>query len=205
MKRTITRLFDTRDQAERAIGDLESMGISHNDISIVAPHAAEGEERTFKGRTEGKTEAAEGAGKGAAAGGAIGAGAGLLAGLGLLAIPGLGPVLAAGWLTSTVIGAAVGAAAGGATGGILGGLKEAGVPEDDANVYAEGVRRGDCLVSVRADEADVGRVESTLAQHSGVDAATRGAVYRGEGWSRFDPQAPTYVRGDAVDQNQASH
>jgi hypothetical protein len=66
---------------------------------------------------------------------AVGGAVGLLAGLGLLAIPGIGPVVAAGWLVST----AAGAAAGGATGGLIGALTQAGVSEEDAHVYAEGV------------------------------------------------------------------
>ena len=76
--------------------------------------------------------------------------AGLLAGLGLLAIPGLGPVVAAGWLAAT----AVGAAAGAATGGVVGALTEAGVSREDADSYAEGVRRGGTLVSARVADAD---------------------------------------------------
>ena len=75
----------------------------------------------------------------------MGGTAGLPAGLGLLAIPGLGPVVAAGWLAAT----AVGAAAGAATGGIVGALTEAGVSEEEAHSYAEGVRRGGTLVSAR--------------------------------------------------------
>jgi hypothetical protein len=77
----------------------------------------------------------------------------LLAGLGLLA-PGLGPVVAAGWLAAT----AVCAAAGAATGGIVGALTEAGVSKEDAPLYAEGVRRGGTLVSARAPDAGAGEV-----------------------------------------------
>ena len=61
--------------------------------------------------------------------------------------------------------------------------------DDDANVYAEGVRCGGALVSVKVDEADATRVEAALDGKSGVDAATRGGVYREEGWTRFDPEA----------------
>jgi hypothetical protein len=193
MKHTITRLFDTRAEAETAVRELEAAGIPHDDISLIAPKGAAGETRTFADNDGRASEAAEGAGKGAAAGGAIGAGAGLLAGLGLLAIPGLGPVVAAGWLASLATGAAVGAAAGGATGGILGALKDAGVPDDEANVYAEGVRRGATLVSVRTDQADTASIDAILTRARGIDAATRGAAYRQEGWTRFDPEAGPYA------------
>jgi hypothetical protein len=191
MKRTVTRLFDSRSQAESAVRRLEAMGIDHDDLSLIS-HAGEakGESRSFLDRdadADGESDVAEGAGKGATTGGVLGAGAGLLAGLGMLAIPGLGPVVAAGWLASTAVGAGVGAIAGGATGGLLGALKDAGVDEDDANVYAEGVRRGGTLVAVRVDDSQAAEVEQLLGAESGVDAATRGADYRGEGWTRFDP------------------
>lgn len=116
----------------------------------------------------------------------IGAGAGLLAGLGVLAIPGLGPVVAAGWLASTAVGAVAGAAAGSATGGLLGALKREGVDEADANVYAEGVRRGGTLVAVRADDARIADIEAVLNRNAGIDAATRGVAYRQEGWTRYE-------------------
>lgn len=194
MKRTITRLFDTRSQAETAVRDLEAAGVPHHDISLIASQKSPGEDRSFAPRDadgDGRNDAADGAGKGAMAGGAIGAGAGLLAGLGLIAIPGLGPVIAAGWLAATAAGAAAGAVAGGATGGILGALKDAGVNEDDANVYAEGIRRGHTLVSVRVDEADAARVETALNGAQSLDAATLGSRYRAEGWTRFDETADT--------------
>ena len=87
---------------------------------------------------DGTDDRAEGAGKGACIGAGLGGAAGLLAGLGLLAIPGLGPVVAAGWLAAM----AVGLAAGAATGGLVGALTEAGVSKEEAPLYAEGVRRG---------------------------------------------------------------
>lgn len=191
MKRTLTRLFDNRADAETAVRNLEAAGFDHTDLSLVASDrdAVAGENRSFLNKDadhDGENDTVEGAGKGAATGGAIGAGAGLLAGLGLLAIPGLGPVVAVGWLASTLVGAAVGGAVGGATGGILGALKDAGVPEDDANVYAEGVRRGGSLVSVKVKDEDVARAELILNEARGVDAMTRGDVYRQEGWTRFE-------------------
>jgi hypothetical protein len=87
------------------------------------------------------THAAEDAGKGAGIGAAVGGVGGLLTGLGLLAIPGVRPVVAAGWLVATAAGAATGAVVGGAAGGLVGSLTGAGVPERDAQFYAEGVRR----------------------------------------------------------------
>src|ERR1700761_2130093 len=181
MQRTISRLFDTRPQAEAAVRDLEAAGISDSDISLIARHA--GEDRSFGD----KTEAGEGAGKGAATGGGVGAGAGLLAGLGILAIPGLGPVVAAGWLAST----AVGAIAGAATGGIVGALTEAGVSKEDAPLYAEGVRRGGTLVSAKVPDADRARLESIL-NSSSIDLRDRSSAWKKTGWSGYDPSSPPY-------------
>jgi hypothetical protein len=194
MNRTITRLFDSRSEAERVVRDLEAAGIDHDDLSIVASQGGvQGEDRSFLTKDsdgDGESDAKEGAEKGATTGGILGGGAGLLAGLGLLAIPGLGPVVAAGWLASTAVGAATGAAAGGVTGGLLGALKDAGVDEDDANVYAEGVRRGGALVAVRVDDSRAAQVEQIL-NSSGTDARSRGDLYRQEGWTRFDGGAST--------------
>ena len=129
----------------------------------------------------------EGAGKGAGIGAGVGGAAGLLAGLGLLAIPGLGPVVAAGWLAAT----AVGAAAGAATGGIVGALTEAGVSKDEAPLYAEGVRRGGTLVSARVSDADRARLDAILNQ-SAVNLRDRSAAWQKSGWTTFDPASKPY-------------
>jgi hypothetical protein len=114
---------------------------------------------------------------------------GLLAGLGILAIPGVGPVVAAGWLVAT----AVGAVAGAATGGLLGGLTGAGVSEDDAHVYAEGVRRGGSLVTARVPDADKSRLEAILDHDGSINVRARGEAYRSAGWKTFDDQLPPYT------------
>jgi len=192
MTRTITRLFDTHTQALAAVTDLEAAGIDRDRISLVGNNADNWHagHKHPEGHVHGDNDAAEGAGKGATTGGLIGGAGGLLAGLGMLAIPGLGPVVAAGWLVSTAVGALAGAAIGGATGGLLGALKDAGHTDDEAQVYAEGVRRGGVLVSVKADDDDAGQVERILDGQAGVDAARRGAAYRQDGWTGYDPEAP---------------
>ena len=197
---TVTRLFDSHTEALQAVAELEAAGVSHDKISIVSNNADNwhsGEKGGSAGplgdrNGDGENDVADGAGKGATTGGLLGAGAGVLAGLGMLAIPGLGPVVAAGWLASTAVGAAVGAAAGGATGGLLGALKEAGHSDDEANVYSEGVRRGGTLVSIKADGDEKDRLEAILKGQRGFDASTRGEAYRQAGWSRFDADAQPY-------------
>ncbi len=118
------------------------------------------------------------------------AGLGLLAGIGSLAIPGVGPVVAAGWLIATLTGAGVGAVVGGGAGGLVGSLTHAGVPEDDAHVYAEGVRRGGSLVTVRVDEDRAAEAERILDSRTFIDPVARRAEYQQTGWKQFDETAP---------------
>lgn len=215
MTKTVTRLFDNHTEALAAVNRLQESGIDQDAISIVSnnaddwhgKHQAGGHDNGplgdhHDGDNDGENDAAEGAGKGAATGGLLGGGAGLLAGLGMLAIPGLGPVVAAGWLASTAVGAAVGAVAGGATGGLLGALKDAGHSDEEAHVYSEGVRRGGTLVSVRADEADYRRIETLLSTGRGVDASTRGEAYRATGWTEFRADADPYTNDQIARERQ---
>ena len=194
MSIVITRLFDTYEHATAAVNELESKGVAHSAISLVANN--EGDRYAPTATTDDTTtDAGAGAGTGATVGTVLGGGAGLLAGLGMLAIPGVGPVVAAGWLVATAVGAGVGAAGG----GLLGSLVGAGVSEEDANVYSEGVRRGGTLVTVRAEDGQGTMVESVLDQHNAVTASTRGEQYRAEGWSKFDETAPAYRAGGTSD------
>lgn len=196
MRQTITRLFDSRENAENAVRDLEKAGVHKGEISILAPAAAERDERTFSDHPivpEHHTEAGRGAGAGATLGGVIGAAGGLLAGLGMIAIPGLGPLVAAGWIVTTVSGLVAGGVAGAVVGGLVGALVEAGVPEEDAHVYAEGVRRGGSLVIVQVDHHHAARVEEILSRERGVEASTKREEYRREGWTRYDPDASAPV------------
>ncbi len=179
MTRTLTRLYDDADDAYAAVRDLKKAGISDTDISIFANDGTLESTRA--------TEAGADAATGAEVGGVVGAGAGLLAGLGLLAIPGVGPIVAAGWLAATAAGAAAGAVAGGATGGLIGALTGEGVSEDDANVYAESVRRGGSLVTVRVSDAREIEADRILNSHSPADLGARGRDYRANGWQRFEP------------------
>ena len=196
MTRAVTRLFNSHSQAVDAVRDLERAGIDHKQISLLANNAEKWHDNDrVQAVGDDDDGAGEGVAAGATAGGVIGGGAGLLAGLGMLAIPGLGPVVAAGWLASTAIGVVAGAVAGGATGGVIGALTDAGHSEEEAHVYAEGVRRGGSLVSVRpGDEAEARLAETVLSDQGGIDAAHRGDAYRQSGWSRFDETAAPYNR-----------
>jgi hypothetical protein len=192
MTRTITRLFDDYADAEAAVRELERIGVSDDDVSLVASNETSAHShrvRDGKPDTAGE-EAAEDAGKGAGLGAVVGGAGGLLAGLGMLAIPGLGPVVAAGWLASTAAGAVGGAVVGGAAGGLVGALTHAGVREQDAHVYAEGVRRGGTLVSARVPDELAADAEAALDRANGAEAGPLGRQYREQGWS------PTYDTDD---------
>ena len=181
---TITKAYDTYKKAHGAVDKLVTAGIPMSEISVLANRNANEQVTEAYEADEDKTEAGPGAGVGATIGGA----AGLLAGLGIMAVPGLGPVVAAGWLAS----AALGAAAGGATGGIVGSLINSGVPEEHAHVYSEAVRRGGTLVSVQAEDHDVAKVHAILNEFVPLDPVQQSLTYRDTGWNSFDPNAGPY-------------
>lgn len=176
--KTISGLFDTHDEASKAVSALEDAGIS--DVSIVSP---------------GQHASSEGTAAGAGIGAAVGGVGGLLAGLGTFAIPGIGPVVGAGWLATTLIGAA----AGGAAGSLLGSLTDAGIDEDEAHVYAESIKRGGTLVTARADETQVEAAEAILNQYAKVDIGERRTAFQSDGWSGFDDESEQLVQGDQGD------
>ncbi|WP_246529705.1 YsnF/AvaK domain-containing protein [Microvirga zambiensis] len=181
--KTLTSFFDRYEDASEAVRRLEAAGVPRSDISLIASN--EGDRysshasRTFDGTNHHDDDVSDGAGTGATVGTLAGGGAGLLAGLGMLAIPGLGPVVAAGWLVSTLVGAGAGAAIGGLTGALV----DAGVDENDAHAYAEGIRRGGALVTVRASDAEVDRIVDILDDEGTVDFDERETTWRSEGWT----------------------
>lgn len=192
--KTVTGLFDDYSDASAAVSALEARGVPSDDISIVSNNVDE--------RHAGESNAAEGAGTGAGIGAAVGGVGGLLTGLGIMAIPGVGPVVAAGWLASTAAGAAAGAIAGGAAGGLIGAMTESGVPEEHAHVYAEGVRRGGTLVTARVEDSLYPEAEAIMRQSNWVDPVERRAIYTEEGWTSFDetldPYSPAEIEKERI-------
>jgi hypothetical protein len=188
--KTVTGLFDDHSDARAAVNALEAHGVPSGDISIVSNnHNTDGHHR---GDVDGESKAAEGAGTGAGIGAVVGGAGGLLTGLGIMAIPGVGPVVAAGWLAATAAGVVAGAVTGGAAGGIVGALTGSGVSEEDAHVYAEGVRRGGTIVTARVDEAMVPEAEAILQRSNWVDPTERRTAYNQEGWKQFDDTLDPY-------------
>ncbi len=188
MKTTITGLYDSYNDAKAAVKALENAGVSSDDISIVTNKANGHVDVEGQGN-----KAGEGAGTGAGVGAIAGGAGGLLTGLGMLAIPGVGPVVAAGWLAATAAGAVAGAVAGGAVGGIVGAMIDSGVPENDAHFYAESIRRGGSVVTARVEEDRRASAEAILNNSPRVDVAARRASYTEQGWTRFDDAANPYT------------
>ena len=196
---SISRLYDDPQTASRVVIDLEAAGLSHKEISMISSNADDwygvDGNNVKRGKVDrdadGVDDRAEGAGAGAGIGAAVGGTTGLLAGLGIMAIPGVGPVVAAGWLAAT----AVGAIAGGAAGGVIGALTQAGVPKEDAEIYAESVRGGSTLICARVPDSDRARYEAIM-DGSAVDIRTRREAYLEHGWRGFDPNAGPAEKGD---------
>jgi hypothetical protein len=175
-QRTIGRLYDRYDTALAVVRDLEAAGVPFGDITLLANAERErGFVPDVGSEAEAEAEPADtgSGGAGAVVGTILGGGAGLLAGIGSLAIPGLGPVVAAGWLVATLTGAGIGAAGG----GLIGALTGSGVSENEATVYAEGIRRGGTLVSVRAEESELHLAEAVFARYGADDWQQRRTAY----------------------------
>ncbi len=197
MTKTISHLYNDYASAEAAVGELQAAGVKSGDISIVANNA-EGLHKSDDGVNhvdirhdkdrDGTDDRTEGARTGAGIGGVAAGAAGLAAGLGLLAIPGIGPIVAAGWAASTL----AGVVAGSVTGGVIGALVESGVSKEDADVYAETIRRGGALVVAKVADDDAVRFQSVL-DRSGINVSERATAYRATGWTRFDPTAAPYT------------
>lgn len=197
MAKTVVALYDDFDVAQDVVEDLLEAGFRRENVSLMASDATGDYARRYvaDGVDEDVT-AGEGAGFGAVVG--------TLIGLGVALIPGIGPVLGAGPL-AVALTAGVGAAAGAITGGITAGLIDMGVPETDADYYAEGIRRGGTLVSATVDEEWLERVEEIMNRHNPVDIERRAAYWRETGWTDFDPEGTPYTSDDIVREREGYH
>ena len=167
--KTIVGLFDDMAQAKSAALSLESAGIAHNDISLVANN----EGGRHVATDTGTTTSGHAIGHDAKVGAEIGGVAGLLMGLTGLAIPGLGWIAGAGWLMGMILGAGTGAV----VGGLVGALTSVGVPERDATNYMEGVRRGGILVAVKSPDEMTSNAAQILSNAGAVNIDERAASY----------------------------
>lgn len=165
--KAVVGLVSNVTQAESVLGDLERAGFSRDDISAL--FADKSGTRDFA--HEKNTKAPEGAVTGVSAGGALGGALGLLAGIGALAIPGLGPFIAAGPIMATLSGAAAGAAVGGVAGALIG----MGIPEIEAKQYEGKLREGNILLSVHVDDSNERKRAKDILERNGAEGvATTG-------------------------------
>jgi hypothetical protein len=220
--KTIVGSFDSFEEAKRVARDLTDEGFSDADVNVVASNSrgdigtaanvapgtaslsgATGtvqpgrpadvadtstDEGRLANRDRGAADDASGAAAGAVTGGVVGGAAGLAASLMGLAIPGIGPIIAAGPIVATLSGAGVGAVAG----GLIGGLTDMGVSDTDAQYYAESVRRGGALVTVRADDSRAERAADIMREHGAVDIERRAEQWRERGWTGWNDTAQPY-------------
>lgn len=169
----VSRLYADDATARTVVDDLQASGLPEDDIGVISPSwnqpmenaDTENADDIIDRDRDGVDDRNEAAGKGAA----IGGGVGFLAGLGAMLLPGIGPVMAAGWVASAM----TAALAGGAAGGIIGALSQVGVSENDATGYLEGVRRGGTLVTIRVLEQDRARYD-TILDSGGLPGARHG-------------------------------
>ena len=180
MTQTLTRVYNDYASAAAAVENLKQAGLGDSHIGLVASNA-DGWHKPKGGDVDplhdkdrdGKDDRSEGAVTGA--------------GLGMLAIPGVGPVVAMGWLASL----AAGAVAGGAAGGIVGALVESGTSKENAELYAEALRRGGAIVTAKVPDDEVVRY-GAIMDRSAIDVTKRVKTYRSTGWKGYDPAAPAY-------------
>lgn len=170
MADTVFGIVTEQHQASTIVSRLKSAGFVDNDISVLF-HNKQGT-RNFA--HEHNTKAPEGATVGATAGGVAGGALGLLAGLGALAIPGVGPLIAAGPILAALSGGALGAG----VGGIVGGLVGMGIPEFEAKVYEGKLRKGNILLSAHAADRERMDIARTIFQEEGAtDISTGGETH----------------------------
>jgi hypothetical protein len=166
-KKSVFCITTTREQADRIVGQLKAANFSNNDISVLFPD--KGTSRDFA--HEKNTKAPEGAIAGAGTGGVVGGALGWIVGIGALAIPGVGPFIAAGPIMAALSGAAIGAA----TGGIAGGLIGLGIPELEAKRYEGKVKEGNILLSVHTENSEeIKRAKEIFTNAGAHDICTTG-------------------------------
>jgi hypothetical protein len=166
-KTAVFGIYTTRNGAEQAADALVSAGFSSGDISVLLPENL----GTREIGTEKATKAPEGATAGAGTGVVLGGALGLLAGIGALAIPGVGPLIAAGPIMATL----AGMGAGGTVGGLTGALVGAGIPEFEAKRYEGVIQKGGILLSVHASTSEeVTRAKQILKGTGGEDVSSTG-------------------------------
>jgi hypothetical protein len=191
-EKIIVGLFDSFESAKSAIGEVTRAGIAPGRISLLANDSG-GHHPGLMGNpayAREEMDVAESQQSRTVVGFEVGVGLGgvlgLLAGVGTIVLPGIGALLAAGaWATI-----AAGAAAGGVVGGVIGAMTDHGISSEDAHLYAEGLKRGGTLVTVKAGEDQVESISAIFKTHHAADIGSRRAEWVAEGWISFNPDSP---------------
>ena len=186
-KNSVFCIATSRDQADRIVDSLKAASFSSNDISALFPD--KGTTRDFA--HEKSTKAPEGAVAGAGTGGVVGGALGWIAGIGALAIPGVGPFIAAGPIIAALSGAAIGAAVGGIAGALIG----LGIPEIEAKRYEGKIKAGNILLSVHTENSDeIKRAKEIFTQAGAQDICTTGeaAAPKDSKAAAQPPRTPTH-------------
>lgn len=195
--RTVIAAFNSMSDARRAFEDLQQEAFSRDEISLIASQSDELAGAAKQSGDAASLHASE-VGTDAGIGAAVGGVGGLLLGLAALAIPGVGPVLAAGPIVAALGGAGLGAAAG----GLVGALSEKGVPEDRAAHYAEGVRRGGILITVQAAGERADRAAEILDRNGAIDIDDRVNNWQERGWNGFEQDAQPLTADEILSERE---
>jgi uncharacterized membrane protein len=179
----VAALFPDRSSAERALEHLEHLGIASERVSVVMREQGELQREEGRPQAEISTASGDGALEGMAFGGLLG----LLASAAALLIPGIGGILAIGPLAATLSLPAVGAATGAFAGGIVGGLIGAGLSQQEADAYAEGVKRGQILLTVQAETEQAPAIAEALRKTGALDINAQSSAWRAESARGLDP------------------
>ena len=171
-KTAVFGIYGSRESVERAVDTFVKSGFSTSDVSVLLPENLGAKPIA----TDKATKAPEGAAAGAGSGAVIGGTLGLLAGIGALAIPGVGPFIAAGPIMAALAGLGVGGAVGGFTGALIG----LGIPEYEAKRYEGRVRKGGILLSVHADNSDWVRKGKAILQRTGAQEISATSEVKGD-------------------------
>jgi hypothetical protein len=182
---TVVALYDDLRTARHVAEHLIDQGFNRQDISLAAGDT-NGEYRRYIGAEQPVAGADNAVATGAGIGAVVGGISGLLVGLGALLIPGVGPIIAAGPLFTTLTSMGVGAGLGAVTGGLAGALADMGVPEEEAQYYAEGVRRGGTLVTIQVAADRIEPARRIMEHHDPIDIEERVSQWRQQGWGQFD-------------------
>lgn len=187
--KTVVGLYEDIADAQDAINDLVRSGFDRGNISLIATDRwtdggkmAPVDDDTLM--TTDPMQLGSDVAAGMTTGGVVGGLGGVLLGLGALAIPGFGPIIAAGPLVAGLAGAGIGAA----VGGLVGGLVNWGVPPEEAELYAESVRRGSILVGVKTPDERAQQAVNVMNNHGPVDVERRSEYWRSSGWAWPRPQ-----------------